>query len=531
MPPPTPGLFTRQASGLVRELGVRDAFSVGIGGISPASFPFVIFLAVAAFPQTDLTVPLLIGAAVSVLTALTYSQLVTTLPRSGGDYVYASRVFSPFFGAALGGALFIALCLGIGPVPVLIATQFIPYLVNTLGDVFHIHSWTTLAISSQTTELIVTLCVVGFCFLISLRRTVTVTRVTFLTFIGAALALVIASFIFLFTSSGSFAGAFNAFAHSPGSYGRVIASAHHLGLQTGVKTSAVLSTTPFAALVFLGLTFGVLPGGEIRRPSNTYLWSVMAALAATTFLTIFYWLTLRGAVGLHFIQSSGWLSSTNPAAYGKATPVVAFPGEYGLIAAGDPVTKIIMGFGFIAGVIGNVLAYVLVISRLIFALSFDRLIPQWAASVREKSHTPVIATVIATLGIIAVCLLAIYTSVLTVFRNVTLIFLVIYVISSFAAAILPYRRRDLYEASPKLFGSAGKVPVITIVGGASVIANGIIAYLAAVKPQVSGGYSTGSIITLAAVAGVGAVAYVISRLTLRRQGVDLKLAMTELPPE
>ena len=32
-------------------------------------------------------------------------------------------------------------------------------------------------------------------------------------------------------------------------------------------------------------------------------------------------------------------------------------------------------------------------------------------------------------------------------------------------------------------------------------------------------------------AGVGAVAYLISRLSLRRQGVDLKLAMTELPPE
>jgi amino acid transporter len=75
-----------------------------MGGISPASFRFVAFLAVAAFPQTDLTVPLLIGAAVSVLTALTYAQLVTTLPRSGGDYVYSSRVFSPWFGAALGGA-------------------------------------------------------------------------------------------------------------------------------------------------------------------------------------------------------------------------------------------------------------------------------------------------------------------------------------------------------------------------------------------------------------------------------------------
>jgi hypothetical protein len=225
--------------------------------------------------------------------------------------------------------------------------------MNTLGNVFGIHSWTTIAVGSDTAKLILTPCAVLFCYLICLRRAVTVTKVTFYTFIGAMLALGIASFIFLFTGAHSFAGAFDAFAHSPGSYNRIIDSAHNLGLKTGISTSAVLATTPFAALVFLGLTFGVIPGGEIRRPSHTYLWSVGAALLATTVLTLFYWITLRHATGLHFIQSSGWLSSTNPAAYGKATPVVPFPGEYGLIASGDPVTKIIMALGFLAGVVGN----------------------------------------------------------------------------------------------------------------------------------------------------------------------------------
>jgi amino acid transporter len=170
-------------------------------------------------------------------------------------------------------------------------------------------------------------------------------------------------------------------------------------------------------------------------------------------------------------------------------------------------------------------------SRLVFALSFDRLLPTWAADVSEKSHTPIIATTISTLGIIAVCLLSIYTNVLAVFRNLTLLFLLIYVISSVAAAVLPYRRRDLYDASPKLFGNWGKVPVITIVGISSAIANGIIAYLAATKTQVSGGCSTGSIITLVLTATVGGLAYLISKISMRRQGLDLKLAMTELPPE
>jgi hypothetical protein len=53
----------------------------------------------------------------------------------------------------------------------------------------------------------------------------------------------------------------------------------------------------------------------------------------------------------------------------------------------------------------------------------------------------------------------------------------------------------------------------------------------AVREQYSGGYSTSSIITLVVVATCGGVFYAISRWNMARRGIDLRLAMRELPPE
>jgi hypothetical protein len=96
------------------------------------------------------------------------------------------------------------------------------------------------------------------------------------------------------------------------------------------------------------------------------------------------------------------------------------------------------------------------------------------------------------------------------------------------AALLPYRRKDIYEASPIKREIIG-IPIITIFGvieAAFVVA---IAYIFIAYPQF--GISTPYALFLNfGMIAVGFVLYWIIRFIRARQGVDIDLAFKEIPP-
>jgi APA family basic amino acid/polyamine antiporter len=126
-----------------------------------------------------------------------------------------------------------------------------------------------------------------------------------------------------------------------------------------------------------------------------------------------------------------------------------------------------------------------------------------------------------------------YTTALTdIFRNSILIFLVAFWLTSIGAMLMPYLRRDLYEASPKLLGSSwAGLPPVTVVGAVSTVVLSVMIVMTVAHDQISGGFTATSITTLAVTFGLGPVVYAVSRASSRRSGIDLRLAMTELPPE
>ena len=529
----TEGLFARKSSGLVRELGTRDAFSIAMGGIAIAGTAIVALVLLSVVPQADLTIPLLGGAAAAALLALVYAQLVATLPRAGGDYVFASRIFHPVVGAGLGGAVFLALVLGAGTNAILFAQLIVPFFFTGIGDSLGssaISGWADDFSGKGGQFLLVAfymLVVLG----VSLLRPRSVARILFWLFGLSAVAVLILMTLFLLNDNSGFQSAFNA-TSGDGSYNRVLAAAAAAGFEPGVITSSVIAAIPFGGVTFLGLTYAVFPGGEIRRPSRTFLIAGLAAVGVTLFAALGLWLLLKRSAGLEFLQSVSFLFGSDPEALEEATSIGASPADYGLVLSGDPVTKTLISIGILGAIIAPAISLVLAASRVLFALSFDRLVPRWTTNVDKRSNAPVNAVLVALLVAMIFATLGIYTSVLTVFRNVTLVFLAIFVVASFAAIVLPYRRKDLYEASPKLFGRVGGVPLIVLIGLVSLAANGFLAYLAATKAEFTGGYDTGSVITLASVALVGVVAYVVSRAALSRKGrIDPALAMRELPPE
>src|SRR5437764_2365817 len=107
-PPPAasgPKLFVRQSSGLVRNVSVTNALFFNVAafvGVGLTLYPIFYSLADVqvwkAGPFSAYGWAAIITGLFCVLLALIFSSLTSVMPRSGGDYVFTSRILHPFLG-------------------------------------------------------------------------------------------------------------------------------------------------------------------------------------------------------------------------------------------------------------------------------------------------------------------------------------------------------------------------------------------------------------------------------------------------
>ncbi len=91
-----PEVFSRKASGLSRVMSPWSAFMYNFLTMG-VIFPWTFVWAPAAFPGVSVWMACLLRSCLSCPIALAYVWMATAMPRSGGDYVFQSRV--------LGGAI------------------------------------------------------------------------------------------------------------------------------------------------------------------------------------------------------------------------------------------------------------------------------------------------------------------------------------------------------------------------------------------------------------------------------------------
>ena len=87
-----PEVFTRKASGLVRVMSPYSAFVYNILTMG-LIFPWTYLWAPGALPGGRLVWGIILAMVFEIPIAFVYVWLSTALPRSGGDYVFQSRVF------------------------------------------------------------------------------------------------------------------------------------------------------------------------------------------------------------------------------------------------------------------------------------------------------------------------------------------------------------------------------------------------------------------------------------------------------
>jgi amino acid transporter len=540
-PPQGGQLFVRRSTGLVREASALDAtifnavFSAPVG----ATLAWGVFFALSAFPGADIIAATLWALVLNVPILIMMSLLASSMPKTGGDYVWVSRILSPpaalvsNFGAAFSaiiGATFWARyfpVFALGPVLV------------TLGTIFDSHSLISAGTHLQTDK--GWIFVGGFAMILVMTAILIAgTKATFrwqnAFWITASLGTLLAFVVLLFSSKGGFIHHFNdlssKFGGTGDSYGKVIATAKAQDAHPHAFGSA---TTP---AIFVIMTFmiwnwwSVYLSGELKSASNRnrQLSIMFGALAWNVVGLVVGVLLIYKVVGYQFMVAA----NTAPnAAY--VLPTGPFYHFFAGVAVDNHVltTIIVASFLFwsLPAMVGNTFMPV----RTVFAWSFDRLLPERLANVSERFHSPVPAILLVMTLVTAMLAWSVTaTTFQTLLALGVLAGVICIAIVSVAAFVFPRRRPELFEGSPANVRVAG-IPLLQLVAPLSLAVVAFLTWETLHYPALALGGDAGKRWQVYAFMGgivvVGLLIYYVARAVRRSQGIDIDLVYHELPPD
>jgi amino acid transporter len=103
--------FVRKSSGLVKTGSPWRIFVMTVTDQGVGAFMATFFLyGVGAFPRSNMLLALLMCTVFLTLFNLAYGLLAATYPRSGGEYVFLSRILHPAIGFIANFGAYIAFC-------------------------------------------------------------------------------------------------------------------------------------------------------------------------------------------------------------------------------------------------------------------------------------------------------------------------------------------------------------------------------------------------------------------------------------
>jgi APA family basic amino acid/polyamine antiporter len=529
--------FARQATGLVREGKTYDAFIYNVmwsGGALTLAFMYL--LVPTLYPGANLPITVVIAAVLGLGGAFLYALLTTLMPRTGGDYVFVSRTIHPALGFAANFSYVFWNMVVVGVYATFMSTYGIGALLRMLvgfgasDSLLSTADWFASDWGIFVTGVVMTLLAAATFILGGTHLFFRLQQGTFVLYIIGAFLLVV--LVGLFTSHASFLGSFNEYAQNLGTAdgaAKVASGAKDAGYSgTGYTFHDTVSAVSVAWFIFGFIYSSNYFAGEIKTGRRTQFYAIPGAVAAVVLLLLITIPSFQHMVGRDFINQLG---TADPAAYGFAAGAPAYP-EIAAIGSGSPILGFIIILGFLGGIVAWLPMTMMLASRCFLAWSFDKVMPEKLSTVDERTHSPIIAVlIVAILYILSTAAYAFtdWFSTLTVLFPETLTLLVV----AIAGAVLPYRRRQLYESSARARRVAG-LPLLTVVG--------IVAFLGFLTAEIILLSDPGSgtsiqenprivLISLGIFFVVAPLIYFGSRAWRRSQGIDLDLAYAEIPPE
>jgi len=534
-------VFLRRSSGVIRSLSPRDAMFYAylvIAGLYGVSFYF--FSGIALFPGANVYIAMIILLVLFAIRWVTYGGLISAMPRSGGDYVFSSRLLSGIVGFTVTNAgmvwwqVFWDYLAGNA-----IALTILPAMCDFLGRATGNDGLIQFGISLQNPwvgcVIAIILLWVACIVMLSGMRAYVVFQNYFIMVFGF-LAVVIIAGLFIAVPQSTFISNFNdyvnLFQQNPDWYHSIITQAKGLGFNpdVGFSWGDTIGLTALYYGLWSAVSFGMELVGEIKgvQSFKTAWWTQFGAILIqfATFLVATAW--AYDYMGMQFVRSLGYLVIN-----GQAPPGFSLLGSYQLFAAVsmNPIVAVIIGLGFAGAMANSLFNGFLGGSRILLAQSFDRLLPGWVGHVNRRGAPDYILIFLTVLACIAAVILTDYPNLLGLLQLALTCQFIGFAASVAGGIVFPWKAKKLYESSPVSKYKIAGFPAITLCGIVGLGTDLAVLYLYFTNP----GYglwpgTTMALIFAALLYIVPFVWYLVNKKLRANEGINVELAFKEVPP-
>ncbi|MDA4116664.1 MAG: amino acid permease, partial [Thaumarchaeota archaeon] len=470
---------------------------------------------------------LAVWAVIAVVIVLLYWQLTSVMPRSGGDYVFISRVLSSPLGFVASFLFFVAILISAGSGSYWAFSESgtqLSFAGQVLGDkgIESLGNFITPGVSSSPATLMA--CGIGILAIGAVLVTAggRLFRLVVYSFFGyGVFTMLLVMAIFLTSSHAHFVSAYNGYFQAQGGVSKVFSDAASAGYSPGASLANLGAVVP---LLFVSI--GPYPvmqfvGGEIRRPRTSLLYGLVLAEGAS--IAIWFGLTymLDKVVGLPFIEA--WAIQN-----GGGTPLSTVPTAFATVLDPSSLLLWLIVVGLFIGNIGWSWLSLVFISRLFLAWSFDRVMPKWLSNVSDRFHTPVNAIALGAVLALIPMYLQYFTSFISAQVNAIFFYSVVWFLAAVSAILLPFTRRGVYESA--IGGKRRGVPTISVLGAVGAALFAYLGYNSIANPAV-GPFEASAQTVVGGVVLIPIIIYALSYWYHKRRGIDLRLAQSQIPPE
>ncbi|HUI24379.1 MAG TPA: APC family permease [Nitrososphaerales archaeon] len=516
-PAPAPGVFVREATGLVKNVSFFDSIAMNMSNMSVGALLGVIGISglvpMLGHDMTGVNLVWLsvIGFVVSFPQIAVYTIMSRRMPRTGGDYVWVSRTFGgpvgsvlSFMGYTTETTAYLAL--------IVLSTVFAIGSVGLFFDATN-STYFGLAVPGQAplNQWVVGALIFALLIAINIVRPKAGYRLVSILTIFGFFALLLAIAVLLNAGSSGLQDFMNTnyMAINGTNTYNVISSQGTTGFNFG---NTIYLLPLMAAFIYPWLNAAPAVASEIKGKSAVR-WNVpISALLVFIFVT--------GALAtMYYVGGQAFING----AYSNPTLVFDYSFNFWTLAMGVSGNNIVAGLIGLGWILANlsVLAYgVIVISRYLLAQSFDRFLPSMISDVNPRFGSPVKAFLISlVVTVILVGLAAYYYSGLGGLFGATIASMIYFAFVGLAAATWGVRKEK------------GSTKAILLIAG---IANFFVFGFLTYQYITNAAQWSLNNLTVYFVVGtfiLGAIIYAASYYYHKARGVNISLAYKEIPPE
>jgi amino acid transporter len=530
-----PSIFLREATGLVRDLDALDVLiivfsAINLGGILTSG----IFEAPYLFPGSNMVAIWFIGLLPAVGYLLVYLTLGLLMPRSGGDYVFVSRVLGPAFGFVWVWIALLYQTTGIGGFAFSLSWSGLSTTLAVLGVIFKSNTFLELSKTVSTIPVgpILSTGFIILAFLITVFGTRVYRKTMKILFIVSTLGLLICLGSLLVSNNSIFSSNLKAYLPEGVDYSTIIKLAKQNGYSPvgDVFVQNLMAGLAIAWVSYTGFWNMVYVGGEVRNFRKTLPTIMLFSLFGTALFSAFTSFLAQNTFGYDFIGAFQYLYFNAPSYYPLSIPPT---GLFLLVSiVQNPIFVLFVSISLMIWNFMFLPIYFLIYSRAFFAVAFDRLFPSKLAEVNERFNSPINALIVTAL-VIEVYNLAYWVwGPMAAMVNFSIAFPIAFALTGLSAVLLPFLKKSYFDQLPsslktKILG----IPLVSIAGAWMMVFSLILASAAAFSlPGAFYGIGIAVILTISAYTS-GFLIYYFIKWYRAREGIDITLAFKEIPPE